>query len=171
MPKAGLAKGKKSSASSLMRALRFEKEGKRFFTAAADKSADPFAKQVFALLAQMETKHMEDIQEIARELEEGGKFPKTPSAPHDARMRQFRREHSRIRKEKIISGDAADGMRKALAFEAEGREMYARMSKAATNPQEKRFFKLLSGEEDNHFSIIYEYLEFLEDKGLRMQDG
>jgi len=171
MPNAGLTIRKRSPGDALMKALRFEKEGKRFFTAAAAKSADPFAKRVFALLAEMETKHMEDIQAIARRLEEEGKFPKVSSAPSDARMRQFRREHSRIRKEKIISGDAADGMRKALAFEAEGREMYARMSKAATNPQEKRFFKLLSGEEDNHFNIIYEYLEFLEDKGLRMQDG
>ncbi|HEU5360288.1 MAG TPA: ferritin family protein [Candidatus Deferrimicrobiaceae bacterium] len=171
MPKAGSAIKKKSPASALERALRFEKEGKRFFTAAAAKSADPFAKQVFSLLAQLETKHLEDIQAIARVLEEEGKFPKVTSAPHDARMRVFRREHSRIRKEKIISGDAADGMRKALAFEAEGREMYARMSKAATNPQEKRFFKLLSNEEDSHFNIIYEYLDFLEDKGLRMQDG
>jgi rubrerythrin len=171
MPKTGPAKEKRDPASALMRALRFEREGKRLFTAAADKSADPFAKQVFALLAQMETKHMEDIQAIARELEKEGRFPKVPSAPHDARMRQFRREHSRIRKEKVISGDAADGMRKALAFEAEGREMYIRMSKAATHPQEKRFFKLLSTEEDSHFNIIYEYLDFLERRGLRMQDG
>src|SRR3990170_486376 len=171
MPKTCLAKGKKSPASSLMRALRFEKEGMRFFTAAASKSADPFAKRVFALLAEMETKHMEDIQAIARRLEEEGKFPNVSSAPSDARMRQFRREHSRIRKEKIISGDAADGMRKALRLECEGREMYLRMSKAATNPQEKRFFKLLSTEEDSHFNIIYEYLDFLENKGLRMQDG
>jgi rubrerythrin len=114
---------------------------------------------------------MEDIQAIARKLEEEGRFPKVASAPHDARMRLFRREHSRIRKEKVITGDAADGMRKALAFEAEGREMYLRMSKAATNPQEKRFFKLLAGEEDTHFNIIYEYLDFLESSGLRMQDG
>ena len=171
MPKAGSAIKKKSPASALERALRFEKEGKRFFTAAAAKSADPFAKQVFSLLAQLETKHLEDIQAIARVLEEEGKFPKVTSAPHDARMRVFRREHSRIRKEKILSGEAADGMRRALAFEAMGREMYARMSKDAKNPQEKRFFKLLSGEEDSHFNIIYEYLDFLENQGLRMQDG
>ncbi len=171
MRKAGPEKGKKNPGSALMRALRFEKEGMKFFTAAAARSADPFAKQVFALLSQLERKHMEDIQAIARQLEEEGKFPKVSSAPHDARMRQFRREHSRIRKEKIISGDAADGMRKALAFEAEGREMYTRMSKGATNPQEKKFFHLLSKEEDSHFQIIYEYLDFLEDKGLRMQDG
>jgi len=171
MPKAGPKGGKRSTAGALERALRFETEGKRFFTAAAAKSMDPFAKNVFSLLAKMETKHMEDIQAIARKLEEEGRFPKVPSAPHDTRMRMFRREHSRIRKEKVISGEAVDGMRKALAFEAEGREMYLRMSKAATNPQEKRFFKLLAGEEDSHFNIIYEYLDFLENQGLRMQDG
>ena len=171
MRKPGLTAGKKGPASALERALRFETEGRRFFTAAAARSVDPFAKHVFALLAQLETKHMEDIQAIARKLEEGGKFPKVSSTPHDARMRLFRREHSRIRKEKVISGEAVDGMRKALAFEAEGREMYLRMSKAATNPQEKRFFKLLAGEEDTHFNIIYEYLDFLEGQGLRMQDG
>jgi rubrerythrin len=171
MRKPGLTAGKKSPASALERALRFETEGKRFFTAAAAKSVDSFAKHVFLLLAQLETKHMEDIQAIARKLEEEGKFPKVSSTPHDSRMRLFRREHSRIRKEKVISGEAVDGMRKALAFEAEGREMYLRMSKAATNPQEKRFFKLLAGEEDSHFNIIYEYLDFLEAQGLRMQDG
>ena len=171
MPKPVPAGEKKGPAGALERALRFETEGKRFFTAAAAKSVDPFAKHVFLLLAQLETKHMEDIKAIARKLEEEGRFPKVSSTPHDARMRLFRREHSRIRKEKVISGEAVDGMRKALAFEAEGREMYLRMSKAATNPQEKRFFKLLAGEEDSHFNIIYEYLDFLEAQGLRMQDG
>ena len=171
MPKTGSTGGKKSPASALERALRFESEGKRFFTAAAAKAMDPFAKNIFLLLAKMETKHMEDIQAIARKLEEEGRFPKVPTAPHDTRMRLFRREHSRIRKEKVISGEAVDGMRRALAFEAMGREMYARMSKEATNPQEKRFFKLLAGEEDSHFNIIYEYLDFLENQGLRMQDG
>ncbi len=171
MAKTGPTGGKRSAASALERALRFETEGMRFFTAAAAKSMDPFAKNVFSLLAKMEMKHMEDIQAIARKLEEEGKFPKVPSAPHDTRMRMFRREHSRIRREKVISGEAVDGMRKALAFEAEGREMYLRMSKAATNPQEKKFFKLLAGEEDSHFNIIYEYLDFLENQGLRMQDG
>lgn len=171
MPKTGPVGAKKTAASALVRALRFEREGKRFFTAAGAKSADPYAKQMFDLLAQLETRHMEDIQAIAKKLEEAGKFPKVSSAPHDARMRLFRKEHSRIRREKMISGDAADGMRKALAFEAVGREMYSRMSKAATNPQEKRFFKLLAAEEDSHFLVVYEYLDFLENKGLRMQDG
>jgi len=100
-------------------------------------------------------------------------------------MRLFKREYSRIKKEKTITGDAATAMRKALGFEAEGREMYTRMSENSSNRQEgremytrmsenssnrqeKAFFKLLASEEQKHFDIIYEYLDFLESTGLRM---
>lgn len=171
MKKSRPARAKSRTALALSRALKFEQDGKRLFASAAKRSADPFARQVFELLAGMEEKHCRDILAIAKTLEEEGTFPKVSNAPTDARMRMFRKEYNRIRKEKVISGDAADVMRKALAFEAEGREMYDRMSKAATHPQEKKFFRLLSGEENSHFTIIYEYLDFLEDRGLRMQDG
>lgn len=165
------ARAKSGTALALSRALKFEKDGKRLFSSAAKRSADPFARQVFELLAQMEEKHCQDILAIAKTLEEKGTFPKVSNAPADARMKMFRKEYNRIRKEKVISGDAADVMRKALGFEAAGREMYDRMSKAATHPQEKKFFRMLSGEENSHFTIIYEYLDFLENRGLRMQDG
>jgi len=168
MPKVSSAKWKKNSSSALTRALRFEKQGKRFFTAAAAKSSDAFARQVFELLAVLEDKHVQDILEISRKLEEGGKFPAVSSAPSEARMRMFKRETSRIRKEKAISGDAAAAMRKALGFEAEGREMYKRMAESTAHPQERKFFKLLSGEESKHFEVVYEYLDFLEATGLRM---
>jgi rubrerythrin len=168
MAKATSAKWKKYSSGALTRALRFEKQGKRFFAAAAAKSSDAFARQVFELLAVLEEKHAQDILVISRKLEEEGKFPAVSSASSEARMRMFQRESRRIRKEKTISGDAAAAMRKALGFEAEGREMYRRMSEGATNPQERKFFKLLSNEESQHFEIIYEYLDFLEATGLRM---
>jgi rubrerythrin len=168
MPKATPAKGKKNPAGALTRALRFEKQGKRFFAAAAAKSSDAFARQVFELLAVLEDKHMQDILAISRKLEEDGKFPAVSSAPSEARMRMFQRETRRIRKEKTISGDAAAAMRKALGFEAEGREMYRRMAEGAGHPQEKKFFRLLSAEEGKHFEVVYEYVDFLEATGLRM---
>ena len=168
MQRAATMRWKKNASSALTRALRFERQGKRFFTAAASKSADAFARQVFELLAVLEDKHVQDILEISRQLDADGKFPPVSSAPSEARMRMFKRETSRIRKEKTISGDAAAAMRKALGFEAEGREMYRRMSEGASHPQERKFFKLLSNEEGKHFEVIYEYLDFLEATGLRM---
>lgn len=171
MKKARSTRTKSDTALALSRALKFEKDGKRLFSSAAKRSADPFARQVFELLAGLEEKHCQDILAIAGRLEREGKFPKVSNTPTDARMKMFRKEYNRIRREETISGDAADVMRKALAFEAAGREMYDRMSKAATHPQEKKFFRLLSGEENSHFNIIYEYLDFLEDRGLRMRDG
>ena len=169
MPKAVKPVPKKDNAvSAITRALRFEKTGKRYFALSAEKATDPFARQVFSLLADMEQKHFDDIQKVAGKLGEEGKFPAVSMASSEGRMRLFKREYSRIKKEKVISGDAAVAMRKALGFEAEGREMYTRMSENATNRQEKTFFRILASEEQKHFDIIYEYLDFLEASGLRM---
>ena len=169
MPKA-VKPGPKTenTVSAITRALRFEKTGKRYFALSAEKATDPYAKRVFALLADMEQKHFDDIQAVARKLEEEGKFPAVSAVSSEGRMRLFKREYSRIKKEKVISGDAAAAMRKALGFEAEGREMYTRMSDNAANRQEKAFFRILASEEQKHFDIIYEYLDFLESFGPRM---
>jgi rubrerythrin len=172
MPKAAKPAPKNGNAgSALTRALRFEKTGMRYFTVSAQKATDGFAVRVFALLADMERKHYEDILAIARKMEEDGRFPVVSAVSSEGRMRLFKREYSRIKKEKTITGDAAVAMRKALGFEAEGREMYTRMSQHASNRQEKAFFRILASEEQKHFDIIYEYLEFLDNSGLRMQDG
>jgi rubrerythrin len=169
MPKAVKTAPKAENAvSAITRALRFEKTGKRYFALSAEKATDPFARQVFALLADMEQKHYDDIQVVSRKLEKEGKFPAVSAVSSEGRMRLFKREYSRIKKEKSITGDAAVAMRKALGFEAEGREMYTRMSENATNRQEKTFFRILASEEQKHFDIIYEYLDFLERSGLRM---
>lgn len=171
MPKAVKTASKNDATSNaITRALRFEKTGKRYFALSAEKATDAFAKRVFALLADMEQRHFDDIQAIARKLAEKGKFPPVSVTSSEGRMRLFKREYSRIKKEKSITGDAAAAMRKALGFEAEGREMYARMSRAATDRQEKAFYRILAAEEQRHFEIIYEYLDFLEDTGLRMRE-
>jgi len=172
MPKAAKPAPKNGNAgSALTRALRFEKTGMRYFALSEQKATDGFAKRVFALLADMERKHYEEIQAIAKKVGEDGRFPAVSAVNSEGRMRLFKREYSRIKKEKTITGDAAVAMRKALGFEAEGREMYSRMSANSSNRQEKAFFKYLAIEEQKHFDIIYEYLEFLDNSGLRMQDG
>ena len=172
MPKAAQPAPKNGNAgSALTRALRFEKTGMRYFTVSAQKATDGFAVRVFALLADMERKHCEDILAISKKMEEGGRFPVVSAVSSEGRMRLFKREYSRIKKEKTITGDAAVAMRKALGFEAEGREMYTRMAERSSNRQEKTFFRLLASEEQKHFDIIYEYLDFLDTSGLRMQDG
>ena len=169
MPNAAKTAPKNGNAgSALTRALRFEKTGMRYFTLSAGKATDGFAKRVFVLLADMERRHYEEIREIAKKLEETGRFPVVSIVSSEGRMRLFKREYSRIKKEKTITGDAATAMRKALGFEAEGREMYTRMSAAAENRQEKTFFRVLASEEEKHFEIVYEYLDFLENTGLRM---
>ncbi len=170
MPNAASGGRREDAGNALARALRLEVTGRRYYAAAAEMCADPFAKAVFEFLVKMEEGHIHDIRAIAKALAEDGRFPAVSTAPHDARMRMFQRETGRIRKENVISGDAASAMRKALGMEAQGREMYLRASKEASHPQERKFFKLLAAEEDAHFAMIYEYLDYLEDQGLRMRE-
>ncbi len=66
MPKAMYPAPKEHPAvNAVTRALRFEKAGMRYYEMAASKTADPYARSTFALLADMERKHMGDIREIA----------------------------------------------------------------------------------------------------------
>jgi rubrerythrin len=44
------------------------------------------------------------------------------------------------------------------------------MSQNSSNRQEKAFFRILASEEQKHFDIIYEYLDYLENSGLRMRE-
>ncbi len=170
MPSATPRGSRGDSGGALTRALRLEVTGRKYYLAAAAKCADPFAKAVFEFLAKMEAGHIADIRAIAKTLTDEGKFPAVSTAPHDARMRMFTREAGRIRKEAVITGDAASAMRKALGMEAQGREMYVRASKEASHPQERKFFRLLAAEEEAHFGIVYEYLDYLEEQGLRMRE-
>ncbi len=170
-PTRAKTKRKSDSAAALARALKFERSGRNYYARAAGYAADPFAAAVLSLLKSFEEQHIRDIVAISRSVQEEGSFPSISTAPSDARMKLFAREMRRIRKEKFISGESPDVMRKALGVEAEAREMYRRMAAEASSPQERKFFGLLCNEEERHFELLYEYLDFLEERGLRMQDG
>jgi rubrerythrin len=155
----------------LEEALKFEEEGRTFFTTAAEKSGDPLTKEIYEYLAMMELKHMEDIKRISAELKEKGKFPEdaTLSSTSD-KISIFKEALKQVKKEKELAQEEVTALRNALALEFKGREMYEKFSHEAKDNNEKQFYELLADEEQKHFDIIYEYLEFFEDKGLRMQE-
>ncbi len=157
--------------SPLEEALKFEIEGKAFFTEAARKSGDSLTKEIYKYLARMETKHMEDIERIAGELKEKGVFPEKATLSEPTKSSSiFLQELKKLKKETILPQDEVSALRNGLALEVRGREMYDRLSVEAKDSREKNFYVLLSGEEQKHFDIIYEFLDFCELKGLRMQE-
>jgi len=60
-------------------------------------------------------------------------------------------------------------MRKASGSRPRAGDVHPHVRKLL-DEQEKAFFKHLASEEQKHFDIIYEYLDFLESSGLRMQE-
>lgn len=155
----------------LEEALKFEEEGRSFFTTAAEKSGDPLTKEVYEYLASMELKHMEDIKRISAELREKGKFPEKATLTSTSdRAEIFKEALKKVKREKVLAQEEVTALRDALALEFKGREMYEKLSHEAKDNNEKHFYDLLAEEEQKHFDIIYQYLEFFEDKGLRMQE-
>ena len=57
--------------------------------------------------------------------------------------------------------DAA--LQKAVEFEANAAKFYADLAAACTNPQEEKFFRMLSGIEREHMLSIKDSLFYLED--------
>jgi rubrerythrin len=109
----------------LAMALKFEQEGRDFFTAAAEKSGDPLTREIYEYLAMMELKHMEDIKRIAALLKEKGSFPEkiTLSATSD-KTGIFKEALKKVKKEKVLAQEEVVALRDALALEFKGREMY-----------------------------------------------
>lgn len=152
-------------------ALAFEKEGREFFTEASSKSGDPLTKEIYDYLAYMETKHMEDIIRISEELKAKGMFPSNANLSETTDKKSiFKEELDKIAKDTLLPQDEVTALRNALALEVKGREMYLRFSEEAEGENERSFFNLLAEEEQKHFEIIYEFLDYFESKGLKMQE-
>ncbi len=155
----------------LEEALKFEKEGRDYFSEAASKAGDKMTKEIYQYLALMETKHMEDIQRIAGEMKNKGTFPDNATLSVTTKSSEiFLKELEKLSREKMLPQNEVAALRNGLALEVRGREMYERLSEEATDQGESNFYRKLAGEEQKHFQIIYEYLDFYESTGLRMQE-
>ncbi len=155
--------------SPLKEALEFERAGKKFFSDSAKKAGDPLTRELYEYLAQMETKHMEEVIRISKELEEKGAFPNEITLQETTKPADiFLNELKKISSVDVITDDDVTVLRTALNLEVRGREMYETFSKNAEDEKEARFYELLAEEEQRHFEIIYQLLEYFENKGLKM---
>lgn len=153
----------------LKEALEFEKAGKKFFSESAQKAGDSLTRELYNYLAQMETKHMEDILRISKELEEKGQFPEKVTLQDMTKPAEiFMEELRKLSGEEMVTEDEVTALRHALNLEVKGREMYERFAREASDEKESTFYRLLAAEEQRHFDIIYQLLDYFESKGLRM---
>ncbi len=141
----------------LSAAIEMERKGYDFFTKSATDSKDLLAGEVFEFLAAEELNHVKAIERFKEEYLSG------KSADADAVIESLKAGRPKAIIEKLfkglskatpIEGTDLDAYRFAMDFERKGQELYREAEASATDPNAKKLYGFLVGEEQKHFKIV-----------------
>lgn len=160
-----MANKKLDDKEALAAAIEMEEKGIKFFKESAQKSKDNMAKEVFEFLAGEEVKHIDAIRAFNKnylagkksnmeKLIEGMKASKGPS-PIDILFKG-------LDKKAPTSGSDLEVYRFAQDFERRGEQFYRKAESEAKDPNAKKLYGFLIGEEKKHFKIVESCLLYFE---------
>ena len=137
--------------------IKTETDGMEMYGNAAKKSTNPLGKALFESLVADERNHLKAIKARA-----GKGWRKPGNTPRD-RIRTVFQDVTKDIKERL-SADPTDveAIRIALEFERKGYHMYKEAAKKVLDAKGHDLFEWLAGEENEHFKILQDLLEYLE---------
>jgi rubrerythrin len=142
-------------------AIKMETDAIAFYTEAANKTHHPFGKEMFKGFIKDETRHLRMLREIFKGIDIQFEFirPKETirtvfSEQKDAMMQRVKALENELEAIKI-----------AMHMEKDGFDYYKAAAAKATEPKEKELFERMAVEENDHFAILNETYNFLDDTG------
>jgi len=145
-------------------ALKTEQEGREMYLKAAHAAAHPFGKKMLESLAEDEASHVRMIEKIAKGM---GMDVAVESArkgtPRDRIVTIFTGVKDKVAKKLAASTDEVEALKTAMEFEKKGWEFYEASAKKASDKNEKELFTRLAAEESQHYDIVRNTYEYLED--------
>ena len=137
--------------------IKAETDGIEMYQRAVDNSNDPLGKALFESLVADERNHLKVLEERA------GKRRKKPNdTPRDRIKTVFQDATKDIKERMAADPDDVDAIKIALEFERKGYGMYKEAAGKATEPEGKALLEWLADEENEHFKILQDLLEYLE---------
>lgn len=143
-------------------AIKGEMEGRELYKAAAEKTDDKKAKEVFSMLAEEEQTHLDTLVKLANEYEEG-KDVQVPDLPaprsfEDAESPIFTKEF----KDKVGNKDFEMAtLSIGIKLELESEKFYKEMGQASGQSKLKEFFNYLADWEHGHYEYLNQQIGFL----------
>ena len=140
----------------LQAATKFEEDGRTFFLAACEKTAEQFGKSTFRQLADAELDHIERIKAIYESLNKLGEWPETPSlfSPKGAIKNIFEEAMGEIDQTIQPTTGEKEAVRLGIQYEEKGIRFYTDLSDSASHRLEKKFYAQLGNEERGHMLIL-----------------
>ena len=144
-------------------AIGMEKSGYDLYIKAAQKTSNKLGKTTLEAIAAKELDHIRAIEEFAE-----NNFGKAIESIHPKNKIDYVRSvMDKLEKslDENISKDSdlEKAYKVALELEKRSYELYKKLNAESKNSQAKKFFEFLMGEENTHFELLTETLEYLND--------
>jgi len=149
----------------LSAAIEMEKKGYDFFQKTADKTGKSPAGEVFDFLAAEELNHIKAIESFNREYLAGGKVSaeRTIEALKAGKPKKaIEQLFKDLTESTPVGGGDLDAYKFAMDFERKGEAFYRKAEASASDPNAKKLFGFLVGEERKHFKIVEACLAYFD---------
>lgn len=142
-------------------AIKMETDAMAFYREAEKKTNHPFGKEMFKGFVKDETRHLKMLRSILEGLDIEMEYVR----PRDTIKTVFSELKDEMMQRVKALDDEMEAVRIALKFEKEGFDFYKRAAVEAPAEKERELFDLLAKEEDDHYSILNETYNFLDNTG------
>ncbi len=151
----------------LEKAIRIEKDGRRFYLQAAERTNDQRGKEIFLTLAQAEEDHLRIVEKQYDSLSMGRGWLALAEARSEVDLESPLFPPGREALEKIVKPDDSDldALLLALGFENDSYELYRKGYAETDNPQGRAMYEYLADMEREHFETLMRNYEHLSRTG------
>jgi rubrerythrin len=144
----------------LQTALAFEKKGKKIYTEAAEKTKNPFVKEVFSYLARQEENH---VQELAAFIEKHHPDIKLEGDTQEETKHFFTMTADKFNEKLKVSKKDLQAYEAGLELERSAYAFYKKELEEAPDEKTRHFFTFLIEQESAHYSLIRNAYDYLKD--------
>ena len=143
-------------------AIQMEKDGELYYRELSTKSSNQGLAKIFVMLADEEVKHFKIIEELQKknllpEVTDSEVLSEVKNIFQEMRAGRLDFEQGHY----IDTTEETNAYRKARDIEAKSREFYLEKAEEATDDQTRMVLKILAREEDKHYRIMDNIIEFV----------
>ena len=149
----------------LKQALKMEEDGRNYYKHAMGRVKTKLAKDIFEFLFNAEEKHVKKINQLYKSLSETGKWPEVVLISENSERPDNIFSEAMSELDEKIKGTMTDieALRTATKLENNGIKYYQAKADKSDELFEKKFYLLLAHEEQEHYLILLDTIEYLED--------
>lgn len=156
---------KQSGLEALKVAIKFEKDGRKFFLDASKKTNQKYGKLMFQSIADAELEHIERIREVYDSLTRTGEWPDRPALFTTKRPLKnvFEEAREKVDQNVKVETDDIEAAAMAREYEEKGFRFYQDLADRAKALIERKFYQQLAYEERGHLLIFQDMHEYFID--------